>query len=275
MPELPEVQTIVEDLAKSDMYGKRIVRADTDWEQMLGSCSVGTFRKWLEGDYVRSIERRGKFLVFRLSARYLILHLRMSGRINIVDSNRPRSKHEHLVLSFEDGRDLRMHDTRKFGRAFLVKEKSEVLGSLGVEPLSSAFGLETLSNILGRRKRMLKPLILDQHLIAGLGNIYTDESLWQAGLHPERRSCDLDGNEISALWRAIPEILRSAINNRGTSLGEGEGNYSSLAERRGDNRNHLNVYGRKKLPCKKCGTPIVRIIVAQRSTYLCPQCQPE
>lgn len=199
----------------------------------------------------------------------------MSGRINLVEAGVDCSKHEHFILQFENGWELRMHDTRKFGRAYLVDNCERVLGDLGVDPLSEGFRLQIFRESLLARRRMLKPLILDQHFLAGMGNIYTDEALWCARLHPKRQSCDLSDNEIERLWRAIPKVLHWAIENRGTSLGDGRGNYSSLSGRRGDHRDSLKVYGRVGEECARCGGMIERIVVAQRSTYLCPKCQME
>jgi formamidopyrimidine-DNA glycosylase len=275
MPELPEVETVVRDLQSSALVGRRVARVWTDWPRMLAPLGSRQFARRLKGECLREIARRGKFILLRFDAQTLLLHLRMSGRINIASADIPRSPYEHLLLVFDDGRELRFHDTRKFGRAFLTESEDDVLGGLGVEPLGPQFSLAWLRAALPRRARMLKPLLLDQSFIAGLGNIYVDEALWDARLHPCRRADTLDDDEIKALRRAIPKVLKRGIRNCGTSLGTGHGNYTSLAGRRGGNQNELNVYGRGGQDCPRCGAEIAKMLVAQRGTHICPDCQPE
>jgi formamidopyrimidine-DNA glycosylase len=273
MPELPEVQTIINDLNDSGITGKRILRAETDWPGMITSCSRSAFCRQMSDVRINEVWRRGKFLVFDLPGRVLLIHLRMSGRINLVAADAPRSKHEHLILFLDDGCELRLHDTRKFGRVYLVENEDDVLGTLGMEPLGVDFKYVAFATELKRRKRMIKPLIMDQKFIAGLGNIYADESLWEARIHPQCQAHSLSDADMRALWSAIPRVLKRGLKNGGTSLGEGIGNYSSIAGRRGENMVALKVYGRTELPCKRCGTPIKRIVVGQRSSHFCPVCQ--
>ena len=220
--------------------------------------------------------RRGKYIHARLgSGRHLLIHLRMSGRLHLAKSGDERSRHEHVVLHLSGGLDLRLHDTRKFARVFLVEEAQGLLGGLGIEPLGEAFTPARLAALLRARQRRLKPLLLDQGVIAGLGNIYVDEALWEAGLHPCRLGADLSEAEIARLHRAIPGVLKSGLANRGTSLGKGQGNFSSVGRRPGENGTFLKVFRRTGEPCPRCGTPIVRLVVAQRGTHICPCCQAE
>ena len=197
----------------------------------------------------------------------------MSGRLHLVAADTPRVKHEHVILSFDDGRQLRFHDPRKFGRLTLVKNPGKILDRLGPEPLAQGFTTRALGLSLKNRRRMLKPLLLDQTFIAGLGNIYVDEALWEARLNPCRLASTLSKPEIKALRLAIPRVLKRGLKNLGTSLGSGETNFYSVASRRGRNKDQLNVFRRTELPCPRCRTTIERLVVGQRSTHICPNCQ--
>lgn len=274
MPELPEVETIVSGLRSSGLEGCRIVGIENDWPRMLAPLNPSQFSQRLRGARICGLNRRGKFIVIRIERAALFLHLRMAGRINLVAGDTPRSPYEHLILLLDDGRELRMHDTRKFGRAYLSEDENAVVGHLGIEPLGPDFRLAWLRSGLQRRKRMIKPLLLDQSFIAGLGNIYVDEALWEARIHPQTHSNLLADPRIRALRYAIPKVLRRGLKNRGTSLGDGHGNYSSVTGERGGNQNELKVYGRGGQPCRRCGDEIEKIAVAQRGTHFCPQCQP-
>ncbi len=274
MPELPEVQTIVNDLNNSGIIGVRIRGAEVFWSRTIAAPSSGSFCRQLKGREFTAICRRGKHLVFETDADLtMLLHLRMSGRLHLVRAGTPRIKHEHVIIKFDDRRQLRFHDTRKFGRIHLTEDPKDVLGHLGPEPLEKKFTAKVLAERLKRHNRMLKPLLLDQHFIAGLGNIYVDEALWDARLHPLRISSSLSQTEIKALRRAIPKVLKRGLKNMGTSLGTGETNFYSVASRSGRNRDELKVFRRTDLPCPRCKTTIQRIIVGQRSTHICSQCQ--
>jgi formamidopyrimidine-DNA glycosylase len=228
----------------------------------------------MEGCKFNAIRRRGKYLVFETDSEYtMLLHLRMSGHLNLESAGTPRIKHEHVIIEFNDNRQLRFHDTRKFGRIHLINDPERVLGRLGPEPLEKGFTAKVLVNRLRRHKRLLKPLLLDQAFIAGLGNIYVDEALWDAQLHPNRIAATLSMNEIKALHRAIPKVLKRGLKNLGTSLGTGKTNFYSVARNRGRNKDELKVFRRTDLPCPRCKTAIERIIVGQRSTHICSECQ--
>jgi len=275
MPELPEVQTVVNGLAAAHLAGTTIDRAHVHWPRTIHGLTPRAFREKIQGKSIAGIGRRGKFIIFKLDLQhFLIIHLRMTGRIQIVAPDEPHAKHQHVILEMDDGRHLRFHDTRKFGRLYLTTEPETILGHLGPEPLSPGFTARILEQRLGRHARQLKPLLLDQTFIAGLGNIYVDEALWQARLHPLRNSASLEKKEIRALHRAIRKVLRQGLKNSGTSLGRGQANFYSVAQRRGRNQDKLKVFRRDGLPCPRCGRTLIPLRVAQRGTHICPACQP-
>ena len=274
MPELPEVQTIVGDLKASGIEGAVIAAATVFWSRTIAEPSVSAFCSRIKGKKISAIRRRGKFIVFDFKdGDNLLMHLRMSGRLHLIAGESPRKKHEHVVLHFKGGKQLRFHDTRKFGRIYLTSDSDKILGRLGPEPLSVGFTFKILARRLSRRQRLLKPLLLDQTFIAGLGNIYVDEALWESKIHPCRTAASLTATEIRALHRAIPRVLKRGLKNLGTSLGTGKANFYSIAQHQGRNRDKLNVFRRTDRPCPRCHTKIQRIIVGQRSTHICPVCQ--
>jgi len=274
MPELPEVQTLVNDLNAAGVVGETITTARVFWPKTVAEISPQTFCRRIRGKTINAIRRRGKFLVFDfLDSGHLLIHLRMSGRLRLASPESKRSKHEHIILGLGNSRQLRFHDTRKFGRLFLVDDSQHILEKLGIEPLESSFKAGVLADVLAARKRQLKPLLLDQAVIAGLGNIYVDEALWEAKIHPLRVSNTLSNAEVNALHRAIPRVLLRGLKNMGTSLGSGKANFYSVARRKGRNQDQLNVFRRTGSPCPRCQAPIERIIVGQRSTHICKNCQ--
>lgn len=274
MPELPEVQTIVNDLNAANLIGITISAARVFWPRTVAEPSPRVFCRRIKGQQFTVIRRRGKYLVFEVADGHtMLLHLRMSGRLHLVSADIPRNKHEHVIFSFVDGRQLRFHDTRKFGRLHLLKDPKRILDCLGPEPLASGFSAKILAECFKDRKRLLKPLLLDQTLIAGLGNIYADEALWEAKLHPCRLAASLSTPEIKVLHRTIRLVLKRGLKNLGTTLGTGKGNFYSVASRRGRNKDLLKVFRRTDLPCPRCNSLIERIIVGQRSTHICPKCQ--
>jgi formamidopyrimidine-DNA glycosylase len=274
MPELPEVQTIVDELNAAGLMKSRITGAYVFWSRSIAMPSAKLFCERIKGHKISSIWRRGKFLVFDfVDAEHLLIHLRMSGRIHLVSETSQRLKHEHVVLKFADGRQLRFHDTRKFGRMYLVKDPQKIIGKLGPEPLANTFEAKSFSESLKLRRRQLKPLLLDQTFIAGLGNIYVDEALWEARIHPCRIASTLTNSEIKALHSAIPRVLKRGLKNLGTSLGPGKANFYSVAGRKGRNRDELKVFRRTGLPCPRCKASIERIVVGQRATHICRKCQ--
>lgn len=274
MPELPEVQTVVNDLNAANLIGIPIIAARVFWPRTVAEPSAKLFCRQIKGQKFTAIRRRGKYLVFEVAnGSTVLLHLRMSGRLHLVPAGVARNKHEHLILGFDDGRQLRFHDTRKFGRLHLLKDPGRILDRLGPEPLASGFTVKKLADGLKHRKRLLKPLLLDQTFISGLGNIYADEALWEAKLHPCRIAASLTASEIKALHRSIPRVLKRGLRNLGTTLGTGKANFYSVANRQGRNRDLLKVFRRTDLPCPRCKSRIERIIVGQRSTHICRKCQ--
>lgn len=274
MPELPEVQTIVNDLNAAGLIGRTIVQAEVFWPATIATSSSTVFCSQIRDRMIQGIARRGKFVLFKLQAGLtLAVHLRMTGRFQIVDAiNRP-CRHVHVILRMDDGHSLWFHDTRKFGRFFLVEHCGALLGALGPEPLDPRFTANALAARLARQRRQIKPLLLDQTFIAGLGNIYVDEALWAARLHPLRRSDTLMPAQIKALHRAIRHVLRQGLQNAGTTLGRGQSNFYSLSGTRGKNEVHLKVFRRTGEPCPRCRSPIIRLVVGQRSTHICNHCQ--
>lgn len=275
MPELPEVQTIVEDLIAAGVLNSRITGVDVTWPNSIAGMGPDVFVKKLIGRRIRSVWRRGKYIVINLSKNgTLLIHLRMTGKLYLSSPGTTRIQHEHIVIGIDPDRELRFHDTRKFGRFLYTETPAAVLDRLGVEPLSAGLSVHALSAILRKRRRMLKPLLLDQRIIAGLGNIYVDEALWSARLHPRRRADTVSGDQVKRLRRSIVKVLKQGIENRGTSLGAGKGNFQTVSRNAGNNSMFLSVFRKTGHPCPRCKTPIQRTLVGQRSTHICPACQP-
>ncbi len=275
MPELPEVQTIVNDLVAAGLVGRRIRAVVVRWPGVIDGVSAAAFRRRVVGNRIQAIHRRAKFIVWRLEdASHVLMHLRMTGRLHFARPGSRYAKHEHIAFRLDDGRQLRFQDTRKFGRFYLPADPGAVLARLGPEPLDPGFSARRLAQRFQGRRRMLKPLLLDQHFIAGLGTSYVDEALWDAGLHPLRTADTLQFDDIRRLHRAIRKALRKGLKNMGTTLGTGETTFYSLARNRGRNRDALNVFRRTGAPCPRCRRPVERLVVGQRSTHICPACQP-
>ncbi|HXF84364.1 MAG TPA: bifunctional DNA-formamidopyrimidine glycosylase/DNA-(apurinic or apyrimidinic site) lyase [Anaerolineales bacterium] len=264
MPELPEVETIARKL-RSDLIGRTITDAVLLWPRTLALPSPRKFREQIKGQTIQEVTRRAKYLILSLSTFHLLIHLRMSGDLFLRSSAIPPAKHDRLVLKLSDHTSLVFNDTRKFGRVWLTTNAEEVLGGLGPEPLSREFTPQWLYTELQKRHRQLKPLLLDQTFLAGLGNIYTDEALHLAKLHPLSRSNSLTAKQAEALHEAIRKVLREGIRRNGASI--------DWVYRGGEFQNYFRVYDRAGKPCPVCGTKIVRITVGQRGTYFCPKCQ--
>lgn len=274
MPELPEVQTVVNDLMAAGIVGTTIKTARVFWPRTIAEPSAQIFCRRIIGRRVAAVRRRAKFIVFDFAGGgHLLVHLRMTGRLLLTSTALKRSKHQHVILGLENRRQLRFQDTRKFGRLYLVENTEKILGHLGPEPLADGFSAKNLAASLNATQRILKPLLLDQRFIAGLGNIYVDEALWESQIHPQRSSASLSEKEIRALHRAIRRVLRRGLQNLGTTLGTGQANFYSIAYNRGRNSDELKVFRRTDEPCPRCKTEITRIVVGQRSTHICPECQ--
>lgn len=276
MPELPEVQSVVDALNRENIIARTVTGAAVYWAKTIADPTPRDFCRKIRGRTIRRITRRGKYIVFRLSgAMSLLIHLRMTGRLNLEPADCPRNPHEHVVFDIDQTTTLRFQDTRKFGRIWLTDAPERILDRLGLEPLDEGFTFARLAGLLRRVNRRLKPLLLDQRFLAGLGNIYVDEALWTAGIHPLRISSSLNPEEIDALHRAIPDVLRKGLANLGTSLGTGKGNFYLPGNRTGRNADRLNVFRRTGHACPRCQGIIVRIVVGQRSTHICSVCQRE
>ncbi len=273
MPELPEVETIARAL-RPQLVGRTILEADVRWARTVAVPSARKFKAQIKGQQVRGVTRRGKFLTLQLSTLHLLIHLRMSGDLSIREGKIEPEKHDRLILTLtpSPGRrrmqsSLVFNDTRKFGRVWLTEHLQEVTGRLGPEPLGSDFTPKWLYAALQHRHRQLKPLLLDQTFLAGLGNIYTDEALHKAKLHPLALSDSVTPKQAGKLHAAIQGILKEAIRRNGASF--------DWVYRGGEFQNHFRVYGREGSACPVCGTTIVKLVVGQRGTHICPNCQRE
>jgi formamidopyrimidine-DNA glycosylase len=267
MPELPEVETIARGL-RPEIVGREICGARLLWSRTLATPSRRKFISLVAGKRIVAVSRRGKFLRLVLEPGHLelLIHLRMSGDLRLELAPYRPETHDRLILSLSGGSELVFNDTRKFGRVWLTAHPEKVTGDLGPEPLSDDFTPAWLGDALHRRHRQLKPLLLDQTFLAGLGNIYADESLHMARLHPLRISASVTEEETGRLWQSIRETLRIGVEHNGASI--------DWVYRGGGYQDHFRVYGRAGEPCPVCGTPIERILVGQRSTHFCPFCQP-
>jgi formamidopyrimidine-DNA glycosylase len=246
------------------------------WRRTLGGTAPGAFSAALEGVRVRSVERRAKRNLVELSrlrrpAGWLCVHLRMTGLLSVDRADEPPGPWERVRIGLDDGRVLRFVDPRKFGRVRLVREPGLALGQLGPEPLGSDFTAAGFAAALGLRRRLLKPLLLDQTFLAGLGNIYVDESLHRAGLHPLTSSERVASGQAAELWRAIRSVLEEAIEREGSSF---DAYYRTPDGDAGSFQESFRVYGRAGEPCLTCGGPIRYLVVGQRGTHVCPRCQP-
>lgn len=271
MPELPEVETICRKLRQGHdhsppLVGRRVMGTRLLWPGTLASPSPRRFRERIRGQVVRCVDRRGKYILLSLSRDVLVIHLRMSGSLALERASTALSPYCRLLLRLGRGWRLVFRDPRKFGRVWLMDDPAAILDPLGPEPLTAGFTAQVLHERLSAHRRRIKPLLLDQSFIAGLGNIYVDESLHRAGIHPLTLSGDLTIPQTRLLWRSVRQVLRAAIRYNGTSFDSAYGG--------GDFLKHLRVYRRAGQPCRRCGTPIERIIVAQRGTHYCPECQP-
>jgi formamidopyrimidine-DNA glycosylase len=272
MPELPEVETVARELREGrggrgpSVVGRVIERVTVKWPRHIARPAAREVQRRLPGQLIRNVGRRGKYIIFELSQDVMLVHLKMSGDLTVVPSETPRDKHAHTVFHFDDGWEMRFSDTRKFGKVFVAAQAEDVTGALGPEPLDTGFTAKKLGAMLHARRRALKPLLLDQTFLAGVGNIYADEALHRAGLHPLRRSDSLTPAEVQRLWRAIRAALWSGLRHNGASL--------DRVYRGGGFQNYFRVYDRAGEPCLRCGNPIQRIVVAQRGTHYCRTCQP-
>lgn len=271
MPELPEVETLARDLDRL-IRGAEFRAVTVCWPRSVAMPAAEELAQGLPGQRVLAVGRKGKFLQFCLSGpSHLLIHLRMSGHVQVEPASAPLDSYARVVFDLTDGRRLVFSDPRKFGRIYWLAQPDLVLGTLGPDPLADDLTLDAFRRLLAKRKGALKPLLLNQALLAGLGNIYTDEALFRAGLHPLRKANTLTAAEVERLYNAIRDVLQQAIGNRGTTLADAR--YRDAEGQPGHNRENLRVYRRAGQPCPCCGSPIERIVVSGRGTHLCPRCQ--
>ncbi len=273
MPELPEVETVRRGLTKL-VEGSTIKSVDVLYPKMV-NLPPKDFENALKGKKIDRIDCRGKYLLIRLSDHLTIVsHLRMEGKYDVEPDGAPLDKHTHVVFHLTDGRELRYNDTRKFGRMNLVDTGTEMsvagLKTIGPEPTEQALTLDYITAIFKKSRKVIKPFLLDQSNIAGLGNIYADEVLWLSKINPKQPVNSLKPAQIKRLRKNIITEIQMAIDGHGTTVHS----YSTAYGEAGNFQNHLNVYGRQGEPCPRCGTKIVKIKLAQRGTHYCPKCQP-
>ena len=276
MPELPEVETIMRRLRdgtpdSDSVLGKAIDAVSVNWPKIVEEPQVQQFIADLRTKTITDAQRRGKFLHFPLSKGHLIAHLRMSGDMRMekrasADGHPiPRQDYDQVTLNFHSNWRMVLSSVRKFSRVWYVLDPQTVLGKLGPEPLGPELNPQKLYTMLHARHRQIKPLLMDQTFIAGLGNIYTDEVLFAARIHPLRLSDTITHKEADALYQAMQTVLNQAIDKLGSSL--------DWMYRGGEFQNYFKVHQREGQPCPDCGCTIKKITVGQRSTYFCPCCQ--
>ncbi len=273
MPELPEVETVRRGLA-AQIVGRTFTGlAFLEWPRTIEAPGPEEFARRIAGRRVEAVRRRAKFLVVALDGgESLTIHLRMTGQVTVAPQEAPRERFARVALGFIDGAELRFSDIRRFGRLALFDEAALIdrLRELGPEPLDAAWRREDFAAALARRRTRLKPLLLDQTFLAGLGNIYVDEALFRARLHPLTVAADVPAERAHILHAAIRALLTEAIASGGTTFS----NYRDAYGQAGDYYERRRVYGREDAPCLDCGQPIVRIVVGGRGTHFCPACQP-
>lgn len=280
MPELPEVETIVRalrhpthwpfqaggDLAlQPGVIGRQISTANVLWDKTVAFPSAEAFKQQIHGLQITGVSRRGKFLQIHLNAMTFLVHLRMSGDLRVEPDVEPLKLHDRLAITFTDGSRLVFNDTRKFGRVWLVQDPQSVTGALGPDPFDEDLTPGMFAGMLSSSRRRIKPLLLDQTFIAGVGNIYSDEALFKAGIHPMTPANRIDEDGSVRLLAAIRSVLNEGIERNGASI--------DWVYRGGTFQNQFNVYQRAGQPCPRCSTPIQRMLVGQRGTHFCPHCQ--
>jgi formamidopyrimidine-DNA glycosylase len=275
MPELPEVETVVRGL-REPLIGHVITAAIFPQEPgRMINIDPQQLQRRIAGQRIKTISRRAKYLLFELDADTLIVHLKMTGHLYVLppDETNPYDRWVRVRFPLDNGQELRFSDSRKFGRVYLCSNPSEVLPDLGPEPLEDDFTLDAFRERLRGRKGILKSLLLNQAFVAGVGNIYADEALHIARLHPLRTADSLSNDEIKRLYEGIRQALADGVRHEGASINW----YRKPDGSRGESQNHLRVYREHRnmsQPCPVCGGPITKIWVGQRGTHFCPTCQP-
>lgn len=268
MPELPEVETVARRIEK-DIIGKTIVSADVRWARTVAFPALKTFKEQIKNQKIKSVSRRAKYLILTLENYNLLIHLKMSGDLTVRKGKMRIEKHDRLILDLKSpgggSACLAFNDTRKFGKVWLTNRPETILGKLGPEPLEKNFTPQWLYENLQKRKRQIKPLLLDQTFLAGVGNIYADEALHKAKIHPQALTNSISQKQAEALHEAIVSTLKEGIRRNGASI--------DWVYRGGEYQNYFRVYDREGEPCMVCGATIKKIVVAQRGSHFCPTCQ--
>ncbi|SDK42665.1 DNA-formamidopyrimidine glycosylase [Sediminibacillus albus] len=273
MPELPEVETVRKTLSEL-VLKKKIVKVEVFWENIIKQpADVDQFKDMLIGQSINEIGRKGKFLLFGLDDYTIISHLRMEGKYGVFQEKDPVVNHTHVLFTFSDGSELRYNDVRKFGTMHVVEKGKEFsqkpLNQLGPDPFSPDFNFSVFYKKVHKSERTIKSILLDQSVIAGLGNIYVDETLFKAGIHPEKKGTELSEQEVKNIHYFAVETLEQAIAQGGTTIRS----YVNSQGQIGMFQQELFVYGQEKEPCKKCGGPIIKMKVGGRGTHICLSCQ--
>ncbi|MGG1574947.1 DNA-formamidopyrimidine glycosylase [Fictibacillus sp. NRS-1165] len=272
MPELPEVENVKNTLNRL-VGGKTIKEVNVLWSNIIKHPELDEFKIRLSGQTIQHVERRGKFLKIFLDDDVLVSHLRMEGKYALNQKEEPIDKHTHVLFEFTDGSELRYRDVRKFGTMHLYpigeEEQQPPLSKLGYEPFSAELTPAFLKKMFSKTGRSVKAVLLDQSLIAGLGNIYVDEILFASGIHPEQKASGLSLYRLKRLQENMVSILKESVEKGGSTIRS----YVNSEGRSGNFQLELFVYGKKGEPCKKCGREIARIVVAGRGTHFCSSCQ--
>ena len=269
MPELPEVETVRNEILPY-IIGRYVTGVTLFWEGIVKEPSAEEFYSRLIGQRITSLNRRGKYLIVSLSSDdFWIIHLKMTGSLIIGQDSSQPPKYTRAIIHLDKDTNIFFRDPRKFGILKLVKDKNTIIGKLGPEPLETDFTPQVLAQLLAKRTAPIKALLLDQHLIAGIGNMYADEALFAAKIHPLRSGASLSREEIERLYNAIREVLWAGISKKGASTDT----YFRPDGTRGSAHDEFNVAHGSGKTCPNCGTPIERIVVRNRGTYFCPKCQ--
>lgn len=273
MPELPEVETIRRDLNK-ELKGRKILKLKYyDWPKMIRP-DPKSLAKAIEGKKIKDFGRRAKLLLMHLDDQgtTIVIHLKLSGQFLLKKSTDPKDRFVHIIIQLDRGEELHFNDLRKFGFMKLVRNKAELdvlLAEFGPEPLTKEFTLKSFKKIISNSSVKIKTVIMDQKRISGVGNIYADEALWYAKIHPEKRADRLTDKELKKLYETITLVIKEGINDRGTSVDQ----YLDLHAQQGKHARNLKVFRLDREPCSRCSTTIEKIRVGGRGTHYCPTCQ--
>ena len=270
MPELPEVQTVVNDL-KNKIVGYQIEKVynPNNYINVLENGSLTTYQKFLTKQTIQSIFRRGKYIILQLDNGFLLFHLRMTGQIILNNISLNDLKYVSFKMAFNDKQSLFFKDVRKFGKIYISDTLNWLENKIGIEPLSDIFNPKWMYDQLKNKQRLIKPFLLDQSYIAGLGNIYADEALWISRIHPKAITAKISKKKAHALCYAIKDVLTTAIKYNGTTIID----FTYGNNYRGSFIKYLNVFRKENTPCPNCNTKISKIFVGQRGTHFCKKCQ--